>query len=67
MYKPNGEERMNEQDAKRRREELAERRMERIKAADNVASALGTEIFATMMRASDPREELIHAGFAGLR
>jgi hypothetical protein len=67
MYKPNGEERMSPQEEKQRRNALAERRMERMKAATCVAEALGTTIYATLMRSSDPREELIEASFAHMR
>jgi hypothetical protein len=66
MYKPNGEERMSDQEARQRREAMIERRIERERAASTIADALGTSIYATLLR-SDPREELIEAGFSNLR
>jgi len=66
MYKPNGEERMTEQEAIQRREALIERRNERARAMESIAEALGTNIYATLMHA-DPREELIEASCTAQR
>lgn len=67
MYKPNGEERMTPVEERQRREALAERRAERLRAASVVAEALGTNMYAALLTASDPREELIQASYAAAR
>jgi hypothetical protein len=66
MYKPNGEERMTEQEARLRREMIIARRLERGHAESLVAEALGTTVFSVLLR-SEPREELLEAGFSQLR
>ena len=58
MYKPNGEERMTQQEEKRRREAVAERKMERERAATCVAEALGTTIYASLLHTSGSRESI---------
>jgi hypothetical protein len=67
MYKPNGEERMSVADEKRLKDELAVRRLDRFRAADQVAEAIGTSMYAQLLRASDPREDLIAASFIQTR
>lgn len=67
MYKPNGEERMTPQEERQCREAITERRMERQRAVTSVAEALGTGMYATLMHASDPRDDLVEASFAHLR
>jgi hypothetical protein len=67
MYKLNGEEPLSKEEAMRRREAVAARRAEREKAAACVAEALGTEVFATLMHISDPREQLIEAAYGNAR
>jgi hypothetical protein len=66
MYKPNGEERMTEQEERQFLEARALRRMERIRAATSVAEVLGTTLYANLLH-SDPREDLVAASFSNLR
>ena len=61
MYKLNGEEPLSKEETMRRREAAAVRRAEREKAAACIADVLGTDIYATLMHLSDPREQLIEA------
>jgi hypothetical protein len=61
MYKLNGEEPLSKEESMRLREAAAARRAEREKAAACVADVLGTDIYATLMHLSDPREQLIQA------
>jgi hypothetical protein len=58
MYKPNGEERMTQQEEKRRRESVAERRMERERAAIRVGEALGTTIYASLLHTAGSRASI---------
>lgn len=61
MYKLNGEDPLSREETMRRREAVAARRAEREKAAALIADVLGTDIYATLMHLSDPREQLIQA------
>jgi hypothetical protein len=63
MYKPNGEERMTEQEERQFLEARALRRLERARAATSVAEVLGTTLYANLLHA-DPREELVAASFS---
>jgi hypothetical protein len=66
MYKPNGEERMTKEEERLWREAVIERRMERAHALSCVAEVLGTTMYADLL-GSEPRRELIEAGFSNLR
>ena len=67
MYKPNGEERMSVEEERRRREEIAERRVERLHAAASIADVLGTTVYASLVRSSMAREESIGVPCESLR
>ncbi len=58
MYKPNGEERMTEQEELQHRKAIAERKLERARTSPE-SEALKTSIYAMLAQVQTPREEVV--------
>jgi hypothetical protein len=67
MYKPNGEERMSDQEERQRRDQITQRRIERMHAASSVAEVLGTTVYASLVQSSMAREEAVGVRCDSLR
>jgi hypothetical protein len=58
---------MSVEEERRRREEIALRRAERLHAASSIAEVLGTTVYASLVRSSMAREEMAGVRCESLR